>query len=75
MAVVTQQRTKAVVEQRTKVGAVLHDWERGPREVVRIWRAEDIGQFTDGLWRRGSSSERCALHGGSTRRQVFQVRD
>jgi hypothetical protein len=74
MAIVTR-RTQAVVEQRTTVGAVLPDWERGPRVVVQIWRGEDIGQLTDGLWRRGSSSERCALHGGQTRPQTFQVRD
>ncbi len=67
----------------TQVGDVLFDWSRtkpgdhsaGYRVVTRVMRPEELGRLTDGLWWRGSSAERCALHGGSTRRQVFEVRD
>lgn len=58
-----------------RVGATLWDWQVGWLVVTKITRPEDLGALTDGTWRRGSNAERCALHGGSTRRQVFQVRD
>jgi hypothetical protein len=60
---------------RTNPGDVIQQVGYPDRVVVQVWRGEDIGRFTDGLWRRGSSAERCALHGGQTRTQVFQVRD
>lgn len=55
------------------VGDVLHDWTRGDRVVVAVIRPEDLHRYTDGRWRRGSTAETCALHGG--RRQRFEVRD
>ena len=60
---------------RTNVGDRLRDWRRGDRVVVAIWRAEDLGRFTDGWGWRGSTAERCALHGGATRPQDFGVRE
>jgi len=60
---------------RTNPGDVLPDWTRGARVVVKVERAEDIHRYTDGLCWRGSTSERCALHGGQTRPQPFEVRD
>lgn len=61
----------------TKVGDVLFDWSRtkagdhtaGYRVVVHVTRPEDLGRLTDGIWWRGSSAERCALHGGHARRE------
>jgi len=60
---------------RLKIGAVIHDWQRGDLVVVGNLGPEDLGRFTDGLSWRGSTAERCALHGGQTRTQVFEVRD
>ena len=67
----------------TQVGDVVFDWGRtkagdhaaGYRVVTHVIRCEHLGRFTDGIWRRGSTTERCALHGGSTRPQQFDVRD
>lgn len=60
---------------RTNPGDVLPDWQRGPRVVVKVDRAEDIFRYVDGRFYRGSTSERCALNGGQTRPQTFEVRD
>jgi hypothetical protein len=62
--------TSATDTYRTKPGAVFHDWRRGDRVVVSILRSEDLGRFTDGVWWKGSSAERCALHGGHPRREM-----
>jgi hypothetical protein len=59
---------------RTRVGDVFHDWQRGDRVVAEVIRGEDLHRYQGSVyWRRGSTAEKCALHGG--RRQVFQVRD
>lgn len=58
---------------RCEIGDVLFDWSRTKagdhsqawREVVAIIRPEQLGRFTDGVVWRGSSAERCALHGGA----------
>lgn len=60
---------------RTNPGDVLHDWRRGDRVVVRVERGEDIAKYCDGRYYKGSNAERCALHGGQTRPQTFEVRD
>lgn len=52
---------------RTQVGDVLTDPRRGTREVLAIWRAEDIDRFVDARCYLRRLEERCALHGGGRR--------
>jgi hypothetical protein len=71
---------EARVGSMTNVGDVIFDWSRtkpndresGYRVVTRVIRCEDLGRFTDGVWWKGSSAERCALHGGHPRRENGQ---
>lgn len=50
---------------RTVSGAVLHDWTRGDRVVVQVWRSEDIHRFVDArCYRYRFADERSALHSG-----------
>lgn len=50
---------------RTNVGDVLRDERTGQqKQVVAVWRGEDISRFIDGTGYRQRADERSALYGG-----------
>lgn len=54
---------------RTEVGDKIRDPYSGDVEVVGVIRVEDLGRFITGSY-RGSSSERCALHGAPAPKEM-----
>jgi hypothetical protein len=63
---------EARVGSMTNVGDVIFDWSRTKPNDRESGYREDLGRFTDGVWWKGSSAERCALHGGHPRRENGQ---
>jgi hypothetical protein len=62
-----------VSDYRTQIGDRIRDPYSGDVEVVGVLRAEDLGRFVTGSY-RGSSAERCALHGAPLPKEM-QRRD
>ena len=46
-------------QHRTEPGDIVGDPEIGYRQVVQVWRGEDIGRFTDAAWFRGTHAAAC----------------